>query len=245
VVGGGVTDLVDEDGNVINDPNAVGNAAGNDAPQEETNDTLNRDAYNPQPSNPEELEGGKLGDSDVDLLSEDPFHNDSRNFRKQAPLHLFTDEEKAQLVNEEKAQSATLEEGNGDAEQPENGNSQPEQQEDGNSQPEPQEVINDENNVQTKDDADDSEVNNEPAQEQQRQTNAAEGEGGGSEAQEVDPAQNNEGQGDTAEAGNISSEVQEDPATPIKPFTRTREQPVVRSVNDGIAHDNPRLWGVS
>ena len=84
-------------------------------PQEETNDNLNT-AYNIQSSNPEEVPGGKIGDIDTDLLSEDPFHNDSRNFRKQAPLHLFTDEEKAQLANEEKAQSETLEEDKGDDE---------------------------------------------------------------------------------------------------------------------------------
>ena len=77
----------------------------NNFQQEGTKNNLNA-AYYTQPLNPEAVPGGKIGDIDTDLLSEDAFHNDSRNFCNQASLHLFTDKEKAQLAN--------LEEGQGD-----------------------------------------------------------------------------------------------------------------------------------
>jgi len=81
VPGGSFVAALDRDGNVVNDPNAP----------------------TPPPQNPiegqtiQDQKDHKDGVTDADLLSDDPFHNDSRNFRQEAPVHLFTDKEKVLL----------------------------------------------------------------------------------------------------------------------------------------------------
>ena len=78
VPGGSFVAALDRDGNVVNDPNAPP----------------------PPPQNPiegktiQDQKDHKDGVTDADLLSDDPFHNDSRNFRQETPVHLFTDKEK-------------------------------------------------------------------------------------------------------------------------------------------------------
>jgi hypothetical protein len=82
VPGGSFVAALDRDGNVANDPNAP---------------------PPPPPRNPiegrtiQDQKDRKDGVTDADLLSDDPFHNDSRNFRQEAPVHLFTDKEKDML----------------------------------------------------------------------------------------------------------------------------------------------------
>ena len=74
---------VDENGNIINDPNA------------------------PTPAASVEVAPSPKDGDDVDLTDIDPFKNDSRNFQVKMPANALTEEEKVQLAQLEKEEDAS------------------------------------------------------------------------------------------------------------------------------------------